>query len=71
MSDYPVNSTAAVYHDQDGKPCTLLHLIKTEPEWTRNRFVRMLGEIKDLKAQLQSAKDEIEDLGYQIMEARE
>lgn len=43
------------YKDQDGLPCTLLNLIKDEPEWAESRIVHMREELGRLK-------DDIENL---------
>jgi hypothetical protein len=38
---YPAGSTAAVYHDMDGKPVTLMQLVEREPQWAANRIITM------------------------------
>ena len=40
MNDYPIGSTAKIYHDDDGNPVTLRQLIKLQPEWAHTRIVQ-------------------------------
>lgn len=46
------------YYDPDGKPCTLLHLCKKEPEWAASRIeVSARDERKRIIAKLREKAD--------------
>lgn len=36
---YPVNSTARIFYDQDGNKVTLIQLVRSDPEWAKNRII--------------------------------
>ena len=36
--EYPIGSTARIYHDWEGNEVTLLRLIKSDPQWAISRI---------------------------------
>ena len=40
------------YHDFEGNPCTLYHLVRTEPAWTENLIRSLQVEVEDYRQTL-------------------
>jgi hypothetical protein len=51
MSEYPSNSTAAVFYDQEGNPTTLYRLVRSEPDWAESRIRVGLEDAKKVVTQ--------------------
>ena len=47
------------YHDADGQPCTLLHLVLTEPTWSVNIIRNLKTDIARSSLDAQAKIDEI------------
>jgi len=55
--NYPIKSTARVFHDVDGNECTLLQLINRDPEWAQSRIQYLEEKLSQLNVP-QQPKDQ-------------
>ena len=62
IDGYPIRSTARVFHDVDGNPCTLAQLIEREPEWAENRILDLEVQLAKAQAELDKARGVIAGL---------
>lgn len=59
------------YKTPDGEDCTLLNLIKDEPEWAESRISWMVDEIGKLENLRFNNANEIKDLKRELAAERE
>ncbi len=52
MSEYPIGSTAKVYHDSGGTARTLYQMVRLEPDWAKSRIIegeKAAARVKELE----------------------
>ena len=57
--EYPINSTARVFHDSEGNPTTLYKLVRSEPEWAQSRLIHLEQTVADQQKLIDSLASDI------------